>query len=207
MAISTDIGVWIAAIMIIAGYSIIIKNTVVFKFAERTVLGLVAGTTAVFGFEQIIKLLWIPLTEGKIVNIIPLIIALLLFTRLSKEYAYLSRIPIIVLVASGISLGITRNVSTIIFGQIKGMLKPIPTGSTIFDIIGILIVPVVCCSVLLFFTYTREHTGALGKVSLIGRYALMFALGVSFGNFTATRTNYVILPLKRILFDWLGLVV
>jgi len=205
MTVSSDPGMWVAALFIISAYSIIVRDNPFYRLAERTMVGAAAGVLTVQGIENIRKLAWMPIMDGKVVNIIPLLVGLLIFTRISKEYSYLSRYPIVLMLGAGIAAGMVRSIPAEIIKQTTGLFAPIPSGATALDILGLIIVPLFAATTLLFFTYTREHTGGLGILTKIGRYALMFGLGANFGNMVATRTSYVIQPLQVLLYQWLGI--
>jgi len=205
MTISSDPGMWVGVLFIVAAYSIIIKDSPLYRFAERTVVGVTAGVLTAQGIDNIRKLAWMPLMDGAVVNIIPILIGLLMFTRISKKYSYLSRYPIVLMLGSGIAAGMVRSIPAEIITQTTGLFTSIPSGATLLNILDLIIVPLFAATTLLFFTYTREHTGGLGILTKIGRYAMMFGLGANFGNMVATRTSYVIQPLQTVLYQWLGI--
>jgi hypothetical protein len=204
--VSLDIGIWTAAILIIMGYSFIIKDNPLFRFAEATMIGTSAGVLAVQGLENIKRLSWTPLVvKAEYINLIPILIGLLIFFRLSRRYSYLSRIPVSFLIGSGIGVSITTSIAAEIIGQIRGLFTPMPTSA--FEIFNTIFIPASLIGVLLFFTYTKEQTGTLGIITKFGRYVLMFGLGANFGNMIMTRATYVIINLQKIIYDWLGILI
>ena len=203
--VSSDPGIWVSAILIIMGYSLVIKDNPLYRFAERTLVGATAGVLAVQGLDNIKKLALTPLMEGHLINVVPLVVGVLIFFRISKKYAYISRIPLAMMMGSGIAVGMVRSIPAEIIGQIKGFFVPIPAGTDVFAFINILFAPIIMAASILFFTYTKEHTGTLGLITKLGRYSIAFGLGANFGNMIMTRTNYVIQPLQTILYKWLGI--
>lgn len=203
--VSQDPGVWVAALFIMMGYSIVVRDNPFYRFAERTLVGVTAGVLAVQGLENVKKLAITPLMKGEVINIVPILIGLLVFFRISRKYAYISRIPLSMMLGSGIAVGMVRSIPAEIIGQVKGLFSAIPLKATPLDYLNIILVPLFVICTLLYFTYTREHTGTLGVLTKIGRYAIAFGLGANFGNMVMTRTNYVIRPLQIILYKWLGI--
>jgi len=49
------------------------------------------------------------------------------------------------------------------------------------DVVNWLIVLICTISVVIYFTFTKEHTGVLGKIAKIGRWSMMIAFGATFG--------------------------
>jgi len=60
-------------------------------------------------------------------------------------------------------------------------------------------------SVLCYFFFSLEHTGALGAVSKVGILFLMVAFGASFGYTVMARESLLIGRFQFLLGDWLGL--
>ena len=202
--ISTDIGVWIGAMWVIFSYSFIIRDNPLFKFCEATMIGTTAGVFTVMGFDNIKKLALLPLIEKQAyINVIPLIIGILLLTQISKKYIYLSRIPIAIMVGGGIGAAMNRYITSNIVNQISVIMVQLPKAP--FEIFNVILLIVGLLSTLLVFTYTRERTGPFERVTKIGQYLMMAALGSTFGLLITMRATYVITRLQIIVFDLLGL--
>jgi hypothetical protein len=58
-------------------------------------------------------------------------------------------------------------------------------------------------AVLLYFFYSLEHKGALGKVSRLGVLFLMISFGAGFGNTVMARISLLIGRFTFLLHDWL----
>jgi len=86
----------------------------------------------------------------------------------------------------GLTMPETRDKVRELFGKaLKRRLVPL-TFNNIIILICLL-------SSLFYFLYTFDITGkpVLGKVHLIGRYAIMMFLGAMFGSVTMTRMTYI----------------
>jgi len=202
--ISMDPGTWVAAFMIITAYSYIIKDSPFFRFAQSTMVGVTVGVVAAQGVENIKKLALTPLSlKGEWIGLFPILIGLLLYTRLHKKYYFLSRYPLAIMVGSGIGAGIGRDITSRILGTTIGLFSSWPSNP--IDIFGAILVIVSFVGVFAFFTYTKEHTGSYGILTTIGRYAFMLHLGIRFGSTLYNRTSYVLIMLQKVFWDWLGL--
>ena len=200
--ISTDPGVWLSVIFFFFVYSFVIKDNKLFRFAEVTSIGTAAGILTATAFNNIQKLGIEPLlNQGKVLMLVPLLAGLLLFARLNKSIAYLSRIPLAIMIGSGLGVGLMPTLAAQVIGQIGGLMT-VP--STPLGVIDQIIVVVGVVSTLLLFSYTIEHKGSVGAVTKIGTAILMFSLGVTYGVGITSRSTYLIDRLQKLFFELLG---
>jgi hypothetical protein len=205
MAISSNPGIWMAALLTIFIYTYVYKENPAFRWAEHTLIGLTAGVYTVNGLDNIRKLVIDPIAGGNmsaLIMLIPLAMGLLLFTRFSRTQYHYSRWMMAMLIASAVAAGMVASAQTRILVSI---VETFPTGGDLMTTFDELVMLVAVVSTIIFFTYTRPHTGALGTVALVGRYALMLALGVNFGNAFSSRMGYIIGRLNFLLLEWLGI--
>jgi hypothetical protein len=206
MTVSLNPGIWMAAILTIFIYTFVYKENPAFRWAEHTLIGLTAGVYTVNGLENIRKLVINPITSGDtqaLLMLIPLAMGLLLFTRFSKTQYHYSRWMMAMLIASAIGAGmIAASQSQIMTSIVQTFPTTFTDINTFFNEIVMLVAVI---TTIIFFTYTRPHTGVTGKIALIGRYGLMLALGVNFGNAFSSRMGYIIGRLNFLLLEWLGI--
>lgn len=202
--ISLNVETWIAAMWIFIVLSFTIKDNPLFRFAQATMIGTTTGVLTAIGIDNIRRLSFLPLVrDGAYLNIIPLLIGLLLFTRINRRYAHLSRIPLALMLGVGIGAGITRNISSMIIGQISGIMKPFPTGA--MGIINLAIFLAGLFGTILVFTYTTKRVGTFGTATKIGQHIIVFALGAHMGSAITMRATTVIQRLQLIFYNLLGL--
>jgi len=67
----------------------------------------------------------------------------------------------------------------------------------------LLIILVGVVSVLVYFFFSVEHSGAVGKVSRVGIWFLMVSFGASFGYTIMARLSLLIGRVTFLLDDWL----
>jgi hypothetical protein len=205
MAISTNPGIWMAAILTIFIYTFVYKENPAFRWAEHTLIGLTAGVYTVNGLDNIRKMVIDPIAGGNmnaLIMLIPLAMGLLLFTRFSKTQYHYSRWMMAMLIASAVAAGMVASAQSRVMTSI---IETFPTGGDLMTTFNELVMLIAVVSTIIFFTYTRPHTGVIGSVAYVGRYLLMLALGVNFGNAFSSRMGYIIGRLNFLLLEWLGI--
>ena len=193
------IGVWFAVLLTLSIFSYLYGDNPFYKSAEHIFVGVSAGYIFAITFWDTI---W-PNLFGRlfpsyvqagfkfdIIYIIPLLLGIFMLLRLSKKYSWLSRISIayIVGMAAGLKFYVFLNSNLII--QIKSSMLDFNT-----DIIGIInqiIILIGVISGLVYFFFSKEHKGTIGKISKIGIYFLMIKFGASFGFAVMGRVSLLI---------------
>ncbi len=205
----TGFGVIVAAGLTLAMYSFLYKDNPVFKFAEHMYIGVSLGyfITQVI-FDQLIPDLFTPLFNSgdnpvKWILIIPLFLGVLMFSRFIPKIAWLSRWSIAFLVGYGAGVAIPNMIKANILQQARSSMIPASTPwVTTCGVIALLGVVVV----LLYFFFSLEHKGAVGKISRVGVLFLMIAFGASFGLTVMARISLLIGRVSFLLKDWLHVI-
>ena len=102
----------------------------------------------------------------------------------------------------GAGLTIPRTISSFILAQIEATLQPLSWSLAGFDLLIILVGVV---SVLVYFFFSLDHNGAVGKVSRLGIAFLMISFGASFGYTIMARLSLLIGRISFLMDDWLHL--
>jgi len=204
-------GVIVAAGFTLALYSFLYKDNPLFKFGEHVYVGVVAAYT----FGQV----WFPVLYGDLLAplldrdadaaaktnwwlLVPTLLGLLILTRFSTRLGWLSRIAFAFVVGLGAGFAIPRTISSYILAQIEPTLKPL---SMSWDGIDLLIILVCVVTVLIYFFFSVEHSGAVGKASKVGIWFLMISFGASFGYTIMGRLSLLIGRVTFLFRDWLGI--
>jgi len=98
---STDIGVWVAAICTLACFTFLWKENAVFRSFQHVYVGIAAGYGIVANYNSLKKICWDPLMKGDMMMIVPIIFGLMLFARFVKSISWLSRWPVAFLMGLG----------------------------------------------------------------------------------------------------------
>jgi hypothetical protein len=201
--IIVEIGIWVAAAYTLMIYSYPYKDTPLFKFAEHTMIGLGIAITTIMGIRNILDI-----AVGSIVNkgefawIIPILLGLALFTRYSRQYAWLSRWPLALLVGVGIGVSMGSSVDASFLAQIRSTVTGVNTLNK--ALLGIMIIITITYFIFSIGKEQREK-GTFKYTSQLGRYVMMLCFGALFGNTIMTRMALFIGRMNFLLFEWLKL--
>ena len=193
------IGIWCAVLLTLSIFSYLYGDNPFYKAAEHIFVGVSAGYIFTITFWDTI---W-PNLFGRlfpsyvgagfdfdITYIFPLVLGIFMLFRLSKQYDWLSRISIAYIVGMMAGLKFYVFLNSNLLTQIKSSTVSL-TGSY-FSIINEVIILVGLISGLVYFFFSKEHTGIIGKVSKIGIYFLMIKFGASFGFAVMGRISLLI---------------
>ena len=205
-------GVIVAAGLTLFLYSFLYKDNPLFKFAEHVYVG--AATAYVLGqiwfqvlFGDIIRPVFFAEDDnagGTLHLVIPTILGLLMLTRFSRRYGWLSRISFAFFVGLGAGFTIPRYISSFILAQVEPSIQPLSWSAEGLDLLIILVGVV---TVLVYFFFSVEHKGVVGGASKVGIWFLMIAFGASFGYTIMARMSLLIGRVTFLLQKWLGVVV
>ncbi len=202
-------GIIIAVGITLSLYSFLYKDNPLFKFAENLYVGVAAAYTLdqvwytavladvlnpIFGLND---------TPVDLVRMLPAILGLCMLTQLaSPTISWLSRISFAFVVGLGSGLAIPRTIAANLLAQIEPSMQSLSASAEGFNLFVILVGVV---TVLVYFFYSVEHTGAVGISSKIGIWFLMISFGASFGYTIMARLSLLIGRVGFLLQDWLKL--
>ena len=130
--------------------------------------------------------------------IIPIIIGILLFTRLSRKLMWLSLYPIALIVGLGLGMTLRGAIFAQFLSQVKATMLPLNSVNNLIIIVG-------TTAVLLFFFFTREREGLFGSYVRFGRWIMMIAFGATFGDSVMMAMTLLIGRLQFLYGNWLKL--
>lgn len=200
MSTEVLIGAWVATGLSLFMYSFLYKDNPFFKLGEHIYVGVSVGYGLVITYyEVMVKKLYVPmLQQGNWWLLIPTLLGLLVLARFIPAIAWLSRISFAFIVGIGSGIAIPRVVSSLILQQVQGTLKPLvmvgADGVSWLTLAGLntFLILVGVASVLFYFFFSIEHTGAVHRVARIGIYFLMVSFGAAFGYTVMARMSLLI---------------
>ena len=216
MHFSTDFGIWISALLTLGIFSFLYKDNPVYKFCEHLFVGVSAGYWVVLTFFSVVRPnLLDPLWAGFFRTgttaqtwflLIPLILGMMLFSRFFPKGDWLSRWPIALILGVYPALRITGFGQGDFVEQLHGTILPLWGTPSLWEAVNNAILVLGLLTTLIFFFFSKEHTGALGTVAKVGIYFLMVSFGASYGYTVMARISLLIGRVMFLLQDWLGVV-
>ena len=200
------IGIWFGAFLTLCIFSFLYKDNPFYKLAEHLFVGISAGYWATLEYHNVFRPnLWDPLTrEGRLLLIVPFIFGLLLFSRFTKKYSWLSRWPMALIIGIYAGITIVGYGSGDLILQIHANLLPLWTDHWFTSLNNILLTVGVITGLIYFF-FSKEHKGALGAGAKVGIWFLMISFGASFGYTVMSRMSLLIGRVYFLLGTWLRL--
>lgn len=198
---SSDIGVWIAAIATLSMYSYLYKDNVFFKAGEHIFIAIAAGHTVVVGWQTVKGTAWTPLVaEGQILWAIPLIGGILLYSRFFRSVAWISRFPL------GFLMGV--GAATTLYGQLEGSFIRQVTGTMLpFNSLDNIVIVVGTVATLMYFFFAvQAQRGGIAQVAILGRWTMMIAFGAAYGNTVLARMSLLIGRMQFLFGEWITLI-
>ena len=206
------LGVVVGAGLTLALYSFLYRDNPLFRVAEHIFVGVAAAY--IFGQywypviynELLIELFALGAASsnghGDWLLLIPTTLGILMLTRFSTRFGWMSRIAFGFFFGMGAGFTIPAYLSAFVLKQMEPTLQPLTWS---LDGLNLFIILVGVVSVLIYFFFSVEHTGAVGKVSKLGIWFLMISFGASFGYTIMGRLSLLIGRIRFLLDDWLHL--
>ena len=198
------IGIWLGAGLTLCIFSFLYKDNPFYKFAEHLYVGISAGYWAVMEWHNVfLPNLWRPLTQqGRLLLLVPFAFGILLFSRFTKKFSWLSRWSMALIIGMYAGIAIIGYGSGDLILQIQANLLPLWTGNWLSSLNNILLVVGVIGGLIYFF-FSKEHKGALGAGAKIGTWFLMISFGASFGYTVMSRMSLLIGRVYFLMVTWL----
>jgi hypothetical protein len=222
------VGLWFAAILTLAILSFLIGDNPIYKIAESMLIGVSAGYWMVLGFwSTIVPNLLKPLAPQVVRDwalpsipvdattdwwaLVPLALGVMLLWRLAPRGGWIATWPIAFIVGTTAGLKLISFTQADLLAQASASMVPLwvtgPDGSwQVGRSLGNLVLVASLVSVLVYFLFSVEHRGAVGKVSRFGVWVLMITFGAAFGFTVMGRITLLAQRFGFLFDDWLWLV-
>ncbi len=203
----------------LATFSFLYKDNPFYKFAEHLVVGVSAGYFVIILWHNSLKpnlfarladgdwfYLWLNSTQPW--YLIPAIIGAMMWTRFSKDYAWVSRYPMAMYIGIATGMAIPLEMANRINKQLYATMQLVKIDTTdlsgyffgyggfnLLDIsngVSNMIVFVGMITALIYFFFSKAHTGWFGKMAKVGIWTLMIGFGASFGFTVMARISLFI---------------
>jgi hypothetical protein len=227
VSVSRTIGVWVAALFTLFIFSFLYKDNPLYKIAEASVVGVSAAYWMVIGFWDVI----VPNLFGKVAPalvrqwaipgledppnywyLVPLVLGVMLLWRLSPRGAWIGRWPLAFVIGTTAGIRLIGFLQADFLSQIRNTVIPlvaVEASTGTFDfwasaknltiVIGVL-------AGLVYFFFSIEHKGVVGKTARLGIWFLMVTFGAAFGYTVMGRIALFAIRLEFLFDNWLWLI-
>ena len=225
---SRTIGLWLSAIFTLFIFSFLVGDNPAYKFAEAMVVGTSAGYVLVISIwdvfiPNLLGKLFPAMVQGwslpgmdasapaELLYIIPALLIVMLLWQLMPSGGWISRWPIAFFIGVTAGYRMIGYVEADLVAQIKAGMVPLwVTGDTgEFDFwlsFNACLLTIATLSAMVYFFFSIEHKGLVGKVARIGIWFLMITFGASFGYTVMGRIALLAQRLEFLFGDWLHLI-
>jgi len=220
-----------AAFVTLATFSFLYKDNPFYKIAEHLVVGVAAGYFVIILwhnglvpnlFQRLADgdwyLLW--LNSSMWWYLLPAILGALMWTRFSKKWSWVSRWPMGLYIGISTGVAIPLEMSNRVSKQLYATMVINPNNPGIdwanfwghggFNLLDIasgfsqVLIFIGALAALIYFFFSKAHTGAFGKIATFGIWILMIGFGASFGFTVMARISLFINRLQFIDQNWIN---
>ena len=221
MDLATFLWTTFAAFVTLATFSFLYKDNPFYKFAEHTVVGVSAGYFVIILwhnglvpnlFQRLADghwyLLW--LDSSRWWYLIPAILGILMWTRFSKTYSWVSRWPMALYIGIATGVAIPLEMSARVNKQLYATMSKIDWsnffGHGYLDVLSgysqlLIFIGAMCA--LIYFFFSKAHTGVFGGLATFGIWILMIGFGASFGFTVMARISLFVQRIQFLDQNWI----
>lgn len=180
-------------------FSFLYKDNPFYQMAEQLLVGISLGYGLVFTYERLfVPYVWQPIVlKHNFILIIPALLGMLYLFRFSRKLGWLSRYPIAFSMMA-VGMGVPMGIHAGILVQMRQAMVPIETLNLFLILIGTI-------AVLLYFFFSKAHSGLYGKFVNVGKWYMMIGFGASFGLTVMARISLLIGRIQFLVNDVFGL--
>ena len=209
----------VAALLTLAIFSFLYRDNAFYKFAEYLFVGVAAGWFFCVQIKNVFEPnLWVPFTKAwgdffstgsasmeGLLLVFPFLLGLLMFSRFTSRFAWLSRWAIALMVGAFSGLAIIGYAQGDLVAQIQASMLSLNTGAWTTSLSNLILLLGLIASLVYFF-FSKEHRGVTGAVSRVGIAFLMISFGASYGFTVMARISLLIGRFQFLLQEWLPLI-
>ncbi len=197
---------WIIAFFTLALFSFLYKDNPVYRLAEHIFAGLTAGYQVGLIWDTIIlQKLWDPMFHsGKWWLFIPGLLGFLMFARLFPKYSWLSRVSLAFVMGTTGGIFLFTRLHGLVLPQMQSTMLALGGKDGFASAVLAIVVVAGVISTLIYFYFSKEHTGALGVTARVGIWFIMVSFGAHFGYTVMGRVSLLIGRVQFLVEDWIG---
>ena len=196
----------VPVLLTIGIYTLLIKETKVYRLIEHIFVGTTMGYTLVVAIRTINTTGVAQVAAGNYFYLLAFVLGIMIFARFfGTKYSWLNRYPVSILV--GTSIGVTfRGLPEQTFlSQLRANFVPLLGTANPITSLNNIVIFVFFFFSLLYFVFTMVSPGRVGKIPSYGRYFLMLYFGAMYGNVIIQRAAMFIPRIQFLILDFLRL--
>lgn len=175
MAVTLD--AFVGFVMVLSVWSYLFKENIFSKTATTITIAISTMHAFMYNTRNAYDMTVAPILAGDFLYIIPIILGLLLFTRLSSKYSWLASYSYSV----SLGLGTGATLSTLFSSNVAKLIVNTASqpfiGVGIFEQLSGLLLFIGTVLAITYWVFTREATGIFGYGVRVGRWFLMISIG------------------------------
>ncbi len=188
----------VGAFFTLSIFSFLYKDNPFYQMSEQLLVGISLGYGLVLTYERVfIPFFWQPIVlKHEFILIIPAIMGAFYLFRFTRKFSWLSRYPIAFsMMGAGASVALAMH--SLILVQMRQAMIPIENFNLFLIFFGTV-------TVLLYFFFSKAHTGVYGKFVSVGKWFMMVGFGASFGLTVMARISLLIGRIQFLVNDVFG---
>ncbi len=198
--------IWIMAFFTLALFSFLYKDNPAYRLAEHIFAGLTAGYQVGLIWDTIIlQKLWDPMVQnGQWWLFIPGVLGFLMFARLIPKISWLSRVSLAFVMGTTAGVFLVTQLHGLVLPQMQSTMLALGGENGFASAVLAIVVVVGVISTLVYFYFSKEHTGVLGVTAKVGIWFIMISFGAHFGYTVMGRVSLLIGRVQFLIDDWIG---
>ncbi|MEW6752922.1 MAG: hypothetical protein AB1505_18375 [Candidatus Latescibacterota bacterium] len=228
-SLANTLGIWVAAFFTLAIFSFLYRDNPLYKLSEAVLVGVSAAYWMVVGFWEVL----VPNLVGRLLPglvqgwampglggadlvpnyryLVPLILGVMLLWRLAPSGTWISRWPLAFIIGTTAGIRLVGFIHADFLSQIRASILPLVvlgSGGAFdpWESLRNLLLVVGVLSCLVYFFFSVEHRGAVGRTARLGIWFLMVTFGAGFGYTVMGRIALLAIRLEFLFDDWLWLI-
>jgi len=136
--------------------------------------------------------------------LIPVTLGLFILLRIIPQLAWLSRYSFAIYIGGAAGIAVPFEMSGRLLPLISGMMIPLLPGATVTvpQVITNWVILIGVVSTVIYFFFSLEHKGLVGRFSRLGVLFVMISFGASFGNTVMARVSLLIGRFQFLIYEW-----
>jgi hypothetical protein len=135
---------------------------------------------------------------------IPGLLGVMMFSRFSSKYSWVSRIPLAFVMAVTAGVFLTTQLHGLVLPQMQDTMLSLAGSEGFAQTLLSIVVIIGVLSTLIYFYFSKPHTGFFGVTAKVGIWFIMISFGAHFGYTVMGRVSLLIGRIQFLMVDWLG---